>query len=95
MELTLENTGATGTAPVQGDSLTLTFLDSARQPLDVAPYLDRIKVMVGDVVLAQTIDPSSASGLVQMALEAFTLAPGTHHLSITLDLKLAPWRPWK
>ncbi len=44
--------------------------------------------MVGDVVLAQTIDPSSASGLVQMALQAFSLAPGSSStLNITLDLK--------
>lgn len=88
MTLTLTNPGEIGSSGVTCDTLVLSFFNEARQPLATAPYLDRIRIQMGDVILGSIIDPITVNGLISLPLADLQLDPQQQaDLDISLDFK--------
>ncbi len=88
LELQFSHPGEQSSTPVFLDSLTLGFLDQARQPLTLSRFIDQVTLQSDDQTVGVAVDPTDASGAVTIALGGLTLEPGQIlPLSVLLDLK--------
>ncbi len=88
LNLTLTNPGEPGTSFAAGDTIVLAFFNAARQPLDPAPYLDRLRILRGTDVMGLMIDPAAANGEIALSIAGGQLAPGqSADLQVNLDFK--------
>ncbi len=88
MTLTLANPGEIGSSGAICDTLVLSFFNEARQPLAAAPYLGRIRVLMGEVELGVQMDPVTVNGLISIPISGLELTPGQQaDLAINLNFK--------
>ena len=88
LSLSLVHPGAPGTADVAWDSLVLQIVGADRTPLDPAPLLDRVRLVVDGVTVAALVDPAAADGRLTLGLNPALLAPGdTLDLDVHVDVR--------
>jgi hypothetical protein len=84
LTLTLRHPGASGTARIRVDTLTVTLRDGQRRPLAASTYLDRVRVLRQGIEVAAVPTLPAGSG-VDVPLGGFLIEPGD---TATLDLAI-------